>query len=146
MRAFSTEKLPLGVLRLPIEGGRAESRGRMARFIAGFILGTFLSFAVRLGRRVFSGPARFPAGPSLRTVRRFALIPPLTPDPKRLSATDAGRRPHKLRLARRNNPDCHRNAELDVSALPDNGHLQPRMLSAQSAIIAEPKSAVMAAR
>ncbi len=46
------------------------------------------------------------------------------------------------------NPDCHRNAELDVSGLPDNvtfGDLQPRMLSAPSAIIAEPKSAVMAA-
>jgi hypothetical protein len=29
------------------------------------------------------------------------------------------------------NPDCHRNAELDVSGLPDNvtfGDLQPRML------------------
>jgi len=46
------------------------------------------------------------------------------------------------------NPDCHRNAELDVSGLPDNvtfGDLQPLMLSAPSAIIAEPKSAVMAA-
>jgi hypothetical protein len=46
------------------------------------------------------------------------------------------------------NPDCHRNAELDVNGLPDNvtfGGLQPRMLSAPSAIIAEPKSAVMAA-
>jgi hypothetical protein len=46
------------------------------------------------------------------------------------------------------NPDCHRNAELNVNGLPDNvtfGDLQPRMLSAPSAIIAEPKSAVMAA-
>jgi hypothetical protein len=45
------------------------------------------------------------------------------------------------------NPDRHRNAELDVSWLPDNvtfGDLQPRMLSAPSTIIAGPKSAVMA--
>jgi hypothetical protein len=39
------------------------------------------------------------------------------------------------------NPDCHRNAELDVNGLPDNvtfGDLQPRTLSAPSANIAEP--------
>jgi hypothetical protein len=47
-----------------------------------------------------------------------------------------------------NNPDCHRNAELDVSRLSDDvtfGDLQRRMLSAPSAITAEPKSAVLAA-
>jgi hypothetical protein len=46
------------------------------------------------------------------------------------------------------NPDCHRNAELDVSGLPDDvtfGDLQPRMFSAPSAITAEPKSTVLAA-
>jgi hypothetical protein len=46
------------------------------------------------------------------------------------------------------NPDCHGNAELDISGLPDNvtfGDLKPGMLAAPSAIIAGPKSAVMAA-
>jgi hypothetical protein len=40
------------------------------------------------------------------------------------------------------------NAELDISGLPDNvtfGDLKPGMLAAPSAIIAGPKSAVMAA-
>jgi hypothetical protein len=46
------------------------------------------------------------------------------------------------------NPDCHRNAELDVSSFPDEvtfADLQPRMLSAPIAITAEPKSTVLAA-
>jgi hypothetical protein len=38
---------------------------------------------------------------------------------------------HRAALIRATNPDCDRNAELDVSGLPDNvtfGDLQPRML------------------
>jgi hypothetical protein len=42
MRAFSTEKLPLEALGLPIEGGQAESRGRIARFYCRTYLGNFL--------------------------------------------------------------------------------------------------------